>query len=62
MLLLFMGYEAAGKLVFTVSLLTMIASLNLSLIEMTVSIKALNLELTDLEKEDIDKLEKDHFI
>ena len=62
MLLLFTGNEMLSKWIFGISLGLMIGSLVLSLIELTVSIKALNLELTDLEKEDIEKLEKDHFI
>jgi hypothetical protein len=59
MLLLFLGEEVAGRWMFMFSLGLMIVSLLMSIKELTLSIHALNLELTDLEKEDREKLEDD---
>lgn len=50
MLLLFFGYDTAGKILFGLSLLTMITSLVLSLIEIQMSVGALDHQLKDLEK------------
>ena len=51
MFLLFWGYENAGQIVFGISLLLMLVSLAFSLLEISISVNALNLELKDLEDE-----------
>jgi len=48
MLMLFAGLYTAGKLLFTGSLLLILASLAISLLEIFLSVDALNLELSDL--------------
>ncbi|MDX1776135.1 MAG: DUF2721 domain-containing protein [Desulfobulbales bacterium] len=50
MFLLFGGKILPGKIVFAVSLLFMLASLGISLKEILISMQALNLELSDMEK------------
>jgi hypothetical protein len=59
MFLLFAGEEYLARWIFGISLLLMIVSLGLSMKEISISVQALNLELTDLEIEDIEKLEED---
>ena len=49
MFVLFAGQQAAGKWLFGVSLLLMIASLGVSLREIQISVDALDLELSDME-------------
>lgn len=49
--LLFAGLAGAGKVVFAASLLLMVGSLAISLIEIQISIGALNLQLSNLEQE-----------
>ena len=50
MFALFWGFIPAGKIIFGLSLVLMMASLSLSLREITISIDALNLELSDMQK------------
>ena len=50
MFALFGGFILAGKIIFGLSLVLMMASLGLSLREITISIDALNLELSDMQK------------
>lgn len=50
MFILFAGYTALGKYVFGFSLLLLLASLALALREIQISVKALTLELDDLEE------------
>lgn len=47
--LLFFTLTLAGEVVFALSLLAMIISLVLSLAELSISVKALNLQLSDIE-------------
>ena len=49
MYLLFQGYTSAANWVFVVSMLSLLVSLGISLIEIQISTKALNLELSDME-------------
>lgn len=49
MLTLFVGWQVAGKAIFAASLLMMSGSLTLSLIEIRMSIGALDLQLKDME-------------
>lgn len=49
-LVLFAGLLTAGKLIFGVSLGLLVISLTLSLIEVWVSVDALNMQLSDLDK------------
>ena len=51
MFTLFAGYETVGKYVFGLSLLLLLCSLALALREIQISVKALTLELNDLEEE-----------
>ena len=51
MFLLFAGRILSGKIVFGVSLLLLMASLALSLREILISVKALNMVLRDMEKQ-----------
>ncbi|WP_162427494.1 DUF2721 domain-containing protein [Pontibacter pudoricolor] len=51
MFILFAGYEVVGKYVFGLSLLLLLGSLALALREIQISVKALTLELDDLEEE-----------
>ncbi|TXK50730.1 DUF2721 domain-containing protein [Pontibacter qinzhouensis] len=51
MFLLFAGYNTAGKYVFGLSLLMLLASLGLALREIQISVHALELELNDMEEE-----------
>ena len=50
MFVLFAGYATAGKYVFAFSLLMMLISLALAIREIQISVKALELELNDLEE------------
>lgn len=52
MLLLFAGMQRAGAYVFAGSLLMMLASLALSIWEIQISIRALQIQLGDLEKQE----------
>ena len=51
MFMLFGGKLLLGKIIFAVSLLFMLGSLGISLQEILISMQALNLELSDMEKE-----------
>lgn len=51
MFILFAGYDTVGKYVFGLSLLLLLGSLALALREIQISVKALTLELDDLEEE-----------
>lgn len=55
MFLLFAGMIEAGKWIFALSLLCMLASLGISNMEILVSVRALNLQLGDLEGVRADK-------
>ncbi len=50
MFLLFLGWQLAGKICFGVSLCLLLASLGISLREIVLSVEALNLELSSMEK------------
>ncbi len=50
MLVLFVGWTVAGKILFAGSLLLLLTSLSISLYEIFLSVDALNIELKDLEK------------
>lgn len=50
MFLLFSGEDLAGKYVFGASLVLLLISLGQSIMEIQISVKALNLQLSDLEK------------
>lgn len=50
MYLLFLGHTAAANWVFVASMLSLLISLGISLIEIQISTKALNLELSDMEE------------
>ena len=50
--LLFAGMVLVGKVVFVISVLLMVGSLTLSLVEIRMSVGALNLQLSDLEQEE----------
>lgn len=50
MYLLFLGYTAAANWVFVASMLSLLISLMISLVEIQISTKALNLELSDMEE------------
>ncbi|GAB4335627.1 MAG: DUF2721 domain-containing protein [Flammeovirgaceae bacterium] len=50
MFLLFWGKIQAGEIVFSISLILMMCSLSLSLWEIQISVKALNLQLIDIEE------------
>ena len=52
MFMLFGGKLLFGKIIFGASLLFMLGSLGISLQEILISMEALNLELSDMEKED----------
>ena len=49
MYLLFQGYTSAANWVFVISMLSLLISLGISLVEIQISTKALNLELSDME-------------
>ena len=49
---LFAGWEVVGKAIFALSLLLMVASLTVSLIEIRMSVGALDVQLQDLEQID----------
>jgi hypothetical protein len=51
MYMLFEGYLQAGKVLFGVSLVLLMVSLFLSILEIRLSVKALNLHLSDIEHE-----------
>jgi hypothetical protein len=50
MYLLFLGYTSAANWVFVISMGSLLISLGISLIEIQISTKALNLELSDMEE------------
>lgn len=50
MYLLFLGYTVAANWVFVASMLSLLISLLISLVEIQISTKALNLELSDMEE------------
>lgn len=50
MYLLFQGYTSAANWVFVISMLSLLISLGISLVEIQISTKALNLELSDMEE------------
>ena len=50
MFLLFAGCELAGKIVFAISLVMLLISLAISLREILLSVEALNLELSNMER------------
>jgi hypothetical protein len=52
MFMLFGGKLLFGKIIFGASLLLMLGSLGISLQEIMISMEALTLELSDMEKED----------
>lgn len=58
MLVLFAGWIDAGKVVFVLSLLLLIASLVLSLVEIWISIGALNLHLSALKREETETMRR----
>ncbi len=47
---LFAGWDLVGKAIFALSLLLMVASLGVSLIEIRISVRALDLQLQDMEQ------------
>ena len=49
MFLLFGDYILAGKIIFAISLVMLLISLGLSIVEIQISVKALNIQLEDLE-------------
>lgn len=49
--MLFAGFEAFGKVIFAASLVLMVGSLAISLIEIRMSVGALNLQLSNMEQE-----------
>lgn len=49
MFLLFQGYTSAANWVFVTSMISLLISLGISLVEIQISTKALNLELSDME-------------
>ncbi|GMQ25189.1 DUF2721 domain-containing protein [Algoriphagus sp. oki45] len=49
MFLLFQGYTSAANWVFVASMISLLISLGISLVEIQISTKALNLELSDME-------------
>lgn len=55
MFTLFAGWRALSSCIFAVSLLCMLASLGLSLVEIWVSVRALNLHLGDIEQGEHDR-------
>ncbi len=52
MLLLFLGFQMAGTVVFGASLVGLLVSLGMSLRELIISVEAIKLELSDLETEE----------
>lgn len=50
MFVLYAGWALAGNIIFGVSLILLMISLALSIIEIQISVKALNIQLSDLEK------------
>jgi Protein of unknown function (DUF2721) len=55
MFTLFAGWITAGKVLFAISLLLMLASLGLSLVEIWISVRALNLHISDLENRETER-------
>jgi hypothetical protein len=55
MFTLFAGWVEVGKAIFAFSLLLMLASLGLSLVEIWVSVRALNLHISDLEHRETER-------
>lgn len=55
MLVLFAGLEVAGKYLFAASLVSLMISLGLSLLELFVSIDALKLQIQDIDEMDPDR-------
>jgi hypothetical protein len=49
MLLLFANYMQAGKCVFAISLVMLMISLGMSILEIWISVEALNIRLSDIE-------------
>ncbi len=58
MLLLFVDQEGWAKVVFSISMITMVVSLSISVWEITISVKALKIELHDIEVRSRTFLEK----
>lgn len=52
MFVLFAGYEDMGKVIFAVSMILLMLSMGLSLWEIQISVRALNINLSDLENQD----------
>ena len=50
MSILFAGWQFAGKIAFAISLILMVGSLALSILEIRISVGALELHLKDMEK------------
>jgi len=50
MFVLFLGFSRLGEIIFCISLLLMVTSLALSFREVQISIRALNIELSDVEE------------
>ncbi len=53
MFTLYQGWQTAGKIIFGLALVLLMVSMVLSLWEIQISVKALELELSDLEQEEI---------
>jgi hypothetical protein len=53
MFLLFRGFFRAGEIAFAASMLCMLASLVISLVEIRMSVRALDIHLQDLEKDSV---------
>jgi hypothetical protein len=51
MFLIFAGYQSYAQIIFGCSLILMLVSLGLSILEITISVNALKIELQDLEME-----------
>jgi len=58
MFLIFAGEFLFGKIIFGISLVLLMASLTLSIREIQISVKALNIQLSDLEAHGSEKQEK----
>ncbi len=56
MLLIYIGLYLAAKIIFAIALILMILSLSLSIREIFISVKALNLHLSDIENTERDEL------
>lgn len=62
MFLIFAGENLIGKIVFGVSLVLLMASLALSIREIQISVKALNIQLSDLEAYESGRLRKNDMV